>query len=341
MRRAIPFVVCLAVLVALAAVALGQVGGTPGARAAAISASGSFEISNSSGGLPVFAAKGIAPGGAATGTVEIEDAGSEPAALTLSRGELSDEPGIGGGELSARLQLTVVDVTEPAAPRTVYSGPLDSMPDQHAGDLSADEARTYEFTATLPDSGTPSSQNAVQGASTTVAYSWTASEVEEGEEEARPGGAENRGTPSPPAEGGGETNKGGVAAEGAALDLIVPKIKGRVRAGRLVAIADCDKSCRLSVRGRFRATGGGRRRRAKVRFRQTPLLAPGPHRVRIPIPAGLRRWLLDTQGRERLRAKLRFLAVGTDGERDVVRKRIRLRVIPATARASRANANRR
>ncbi len=338
MRRAIPFAVCLAALVGLAAVALAQVGGTPPARAAAIETSGSFEISNSAGGLPIFAASGIAPGDSATGTVTIEDPGAEAVGLTLDRGELIDQPGTGGGELSGRLALKVVDVTDPAKPRTVYEGPLDSMPEQSAGNLAAGAKRTYEFIATLPDGGSPSFQNEVQGASTTVAYTWTAGEVEkEGEESGHVPGTI---TPTPPPPGT-ETGKGRVAAEEALLDLTVPKIRGRLRAGRIVAITNCDKSCRLSIRGRFRARGNGHRRVAKVRFRQTPLYAPGPRRVRIPIPAGLRRWLLRTPGRERLHARLRFLAVGTDGQRDVVRKRIRLRVIPPAARASRAGPERR
>jgi hypothetical protein len=92
MRRAIPFAVCLAVLVGLAAVALAQVGGTPPARAAAIETSGAFEISNSAAGQPVLAANEIAPGDSATGTVTIEDPGSETVGLTLERGELIDQP---------------------------------------------------------------------------------------------------------------------------------------------------------------------------------------------------------------------------------------------------------
>jgi hypothetical protein len=272
--------------------------------------------------------------------VTIEDSGSVPVALKLTRGELTNVPGAGGGVLSDHLQLTVADVSDPAKPRTIYAGPLASMPEQDAGNIAAGAKRTFEFIATLPDSGAPSFQNEVQGASTTVAYSWTAGEVEEEAHEPSPtpGGTVNPGGPATPS--GGEPNKGGVAAEEAVLELTVPKLRGRLRAGRLVATTSCDRACRLSIRGRFRASGNGHRRVAKVRFRQTPLYAPGPHRVRIPIPAGLRRWLLETPGPERLRARLRFLATGTDGQRDLVRKHIRLRVIPATARASRAHSRR-
>ena len=109
--RVIPLVTCLVLLGGLAAVALGQVGTPSLARAAAVRAAGSFEISNSADGSPIFAASGIAPGDSVKGEVTIEDPGSVPVALKLQRGELTDAAGIGGGTLSDRLQLTVSDVT--------------------------------------------------------------------------------------------------------------------------------------------------------------------------------------------------------------------------------------
>jgi hypothetical protein len=329
MRRRLPILVFFA-LAAMAAVALAQVTKGPQARAAAITASGSFEISNSHEGQPIFAASGIAPGEATTGTVAIEDTGSEPVALTLRRGELVDEPGLGGGLLSSRLRLTVVDVTRPTAPRTVYAGPLDSMPERPAGNLSGGEARTYEFTATLPEGGEPSFQNAVQGASTTVAYSWIASEADE--EEAGGGGGtppeEEHRAPGAPSGGGGQSEgNGGVRGEVALLKLTVPRIKGSVRRGRITAWTNCTMPCRLQVRGRLRATSAttGTRRVAKVRWTSKAAYPAGAHRVRLRIPRSMRAWMRATPGPERLRARLRFTAVGLDGERDVVRKVVRLR----------------
>jgi hypothetical protein len=196
--------------------------------------------------------------------VAIEDTGSAPVALTLRRGELIDEPGLGGGLLSSRLRLTVVDVTRPTAPRTVYAGPLDSMPERPAGTLVVGETRTYEFTATLPEGGEPSFQNAVQGASTTIAYSWVPSEADR---------------EAPEISGGqqGEGN-GGVRGEGALLDLTVPRIRGSVRRGRLTAWTDCTMPCRLRVRGRLRATSAttGARRVAKVRWTSKGATRPDP-----------------------------------------------------------------
>jgi hypothetical protein len=328
MRGRLPLLVLFA-LAAIAAVALAQVTKGPQARAAAIAASGSFEISSSREGQSIFAASGIAPGEATTGTVAIEDTGSGPVALTLRRGELVDEPGIGGGLLSSRLQLTVVDVTGPTAPRTIYAGPLDSMPERPAGTLAGDEARAYEFTATLPEGGEPSFQNAVQGASTTVAYSWVASEVseEQPEEGGKAPGEEHGAAERSAGNGGQSEGNGGVRGDVALLKLTVPRIKGSARRGRLTAWTNCTMSCRLKVRGRLRATSAstGTRRVAKVSWVSKSVYPPGLHRVRLRIPRSMRAWMRATRGPERLRARLRFTAVGLDSEADAVRKLVRLR----------------
>lgn len=314
MRRLLPLLVCLG-LIAMVAVALAQVGGPPRARAAAVATSGAFGIEDGREGKPIFAAAGIAPGDSASGTVAIRDTGSVPVALTLRRGELVDSPGLGGALLSGRLDLTVVDVTEAAHPRTIYSGPLDSMPDQAAGELAPGATRTYEFTATLPDSGAPSFQNAVQAASTRVAYTWIATEASTG----------GSGT------GGGNANPGvtepgvGVSSASSALELTVKKIQPRVQGGRIVARARCNQSCRVLVRGRIHANAGRRRRAANVHFNEKRLSAPHSRLVRVPLPRGLRRWLRATPGRKRLRANLRFIAVDSGGRRDIVRRKVALR----------------
>jgi hypothetical protein len=360
MRRFLPIAVVI-VLVALAAVALAQVGSAPAARATAVSSSGSFEVTNSDQGLPIFSATNVAPGDSTSGTVKIEDTGTEAAALTLARGDLVDSPGLGGALLSERLDLTVVDISVPGTPRSVYSGPLASMPDQDIGTLQQGEARTFEFTATLPDSGSQGFQNAVQGASTTVAYEWLAEEAGEGGGEEPGGGEEGGETPGSggetPSGGGGETpgttpgngggggqggtgggsggsgnggqggnpGEGGVAGQNAILNLTVPKVQRALRGGRIVVWTRCDRTCRLSVRGRLRATAAGHHRGARIRFAQKRLAAPGRQRLRIPVPRSLRRWLRQQPSPARLRARLRFVAVGTDGQRDAVRRTIRLR----------------
>jgi hypothetical protein len=318
--------VCVILVGTATTVALAQVGNPSPARAAAVRASGSFEISNSGEGQPIFAAGGLAPGGSVSGTVGIEDSGSVPVALKLQRGELTDASGIGGGILSSRLQLTVADITEPAQPQTIYAGPLDSMPEQEAGGLAPGQTRTYRFTASLPD-GAASLQNALQSASTTVAYAWVAEEAS-GEEgpptEAPPtaqtpsGGTENRGAST----GGGTQGNGA----GAVLELTVPKIASTINGGRFLTYVDCDAACRILVRGKLWASAQGHHRVAKIRFSVKRPYSPGSRRMRIPVPRSIRNWLRHMPGPEKLRAKLRFIALGTAGGRDVVQKNVRLRV---------------
>jgi hypothetical protein len=338
--RIIPLITCLILLGGLAAVALGQVGTPSLARAAAVRAAGAFEISNSGDGSPIFAATGIAPGDSVKGKVTIEDPGSVPVALKLQRGELTDAVGAGGMALSGRLQLTVADVTDAEAPRTLYTGPLDSMGDQEAGELKPGASRIYEFVATLPESSS-GNQNALQGASTTIAYSWVAEEASAGEEEAPAGGGGGTGTGTGGRTGtgtgagietrgaGGESGAapgGGVAAAAATLDLTVPRISQRLKGGGIVARVDCNATCRIFVRGKLRATAHGHHRTAKIRFSLSRSYTAGSKTMRIPIPRGLRKWLRRMPPPKRLKAKLRFTAVGTAGGRDVVKKKVRLRV---------------
>ncbi len=118
---------------------------------------------------------------------------------------------------------------------------------------------------------------------------------------------------------------GGIAGENAVLDLTVPKIRRALRGGRLIVRTHCDEPCRLTVRGRIRATAAGHHRVARIRLTQKRAFPAGPQRLRIPVPRKLRRWLGHQPPPKRLRAKLRFTAIGADGRRDVVRKKVRLR----------------
>jgi hypothetical protein len=154
----------------------------------------------------------------------------------------------------------------------------------------------------------------VQGASTTVAYSWVASEAVREAPENSGGGQQRDGN-------------GGVRGEEALLELTVPNIKRSVPRGRLIAWTNCTMSRRLRVRGRLRATSAttGTRRVAEVRWASKAVYSSGPHRARLRIPRSMGAWMRATPGPERLRARLRFTAVALDGERDVVRKVVRLR----------------
>lgn len=329
MRRFLPISVLVA-LAALAAVALAQVDGAPAARLATTAASGSFEVANSADGEPIFTAANIGPGGSAEGMVTIENTGSAPAALLLRRGEVVDSPGLGGGTLSDRLRLDIVDLTAPASPRTVYSGPLATMPDQPAGELAPGEAHTFRFTVSFPDAGTSALQNSVQGASTTVAYAWIAAEPTKrgdgggsGGEGGPPGGGPSAGRTGGGASSGGSTSQG-PTGNPTHLALTVPKVLHALRGGRLLAWTDCNEACRVSVSGRLRAAAAGHHRGTSVHFTVKRLQSPGRHGLRILVPRWLRAWLRHEPPPRRLRATLRFAGTGIDGTHAVVRRQVRL-----------------
>jgi hypothetical protein len=110
------------------------------------------------------------------------------------------------------------------------------------------------------------------------------------------------------------------------LDLTVPKVKAAVNTRQILAWTRCNESCRLTVRGRLRAYAAGHHRGARIRLTRKRLSPARAQRLHIPIPRKLRAWLLRQPPPLRLRAALRFSAVGVDGRRDVTRKQVRLRV---------------
>lgn len=303
MRWLVPLVyLVLAVATATAAV-VADSAAAPGV--AAIAADEGFELSSSREGTAIFTAAGIGPGDRASGAVEIAASG-KPAELTLSMGDLEDTPGLGGGTLSSELRLRIAETG--ASSVFVYSGPLASMPPQRLGRLEPGAPRRFEFVATLPDAGPAGSQNRVQGATTSVAYTWTAGEAPE----QRPGGRRPGGGTPPPGE-----------SQPDPLELAVTKVRHRIRHGRVLVWAACDRPCAIAVRGRLRARAGDERRSARVRLR-APAFRQGPQRLRIKLPRRLRRWLASDPRHERVRVKATFLARDAAGERDRVRRTLRL-----------------
>jgi hypothetical protein len=163
-------------LAAVAAIAAAAVeSGSSGNEPLRTEVGGSFSLANTREGLPVFTATNIGPGDSAKGTVEISNEGSKAIAVTLAQRGLTDVPGTNGGVLSRRL---VLKVRSPSSPSPVYEGPLAAMQPRALGRLAPGASRSYEFTVTLPANGTASARdNAFQGASVSVAYSWTAGEA--------------------------------------------------------------------------------------------------------------------------------------------------------------------
>ena len=303
--------------------------GEPGAKASGVAAEGSFSFANSRDGMPIFSATGIAPGDSVNGTVEIADTGAEPGTLTLAQHDVSDAPGPGGGLLSERLTLRVTDVTAPASPVTVYAGPLAPMPPRPAGRLEPGASRTYEFVATLPAG--PGAQNDVQGASTSVAYSWTAGEVVAGPDPG-PGPTPSPGpSPGQPPSTSPPGPAGPAPAAAAPLRLAITRVQHAIRHGRLLVWAGCDKPCAISVRGRLRARGVAGHRGAKLHLSFRHDYEAGTQRLPIRVPHALRRWLEANPDRLRLSARVALLARDPAGDQAAVRRALRVRAVTGSA----------
>jgi hypothetical protein len=179
MARRLPLLsrrsMALALNAALALLALGLAFAPPGEGAPQLrlaSASGSLSLLNSKEGLAIFRADAMRPGEEAAGSVTITNAGPVNVALTVQPEASSETPGSGGGKLSNKLELLVVDVTAPAAPVTVYDGTIKQMAATNVGSLGPGASRTYTFVATLRPQG--ASDNAYQGAGYSTGFRWSA-----------------------------------------------------------------------------------------------------------------------------------------------------------------------
>jgi hypothetical protein len=315
--RALSVLVFL-VLAGSSAAAVLHGGWEAGARASAIAADGSFSFANSRDGMPIFSATEIAPGDSVSGTVAIADTGTEPGELTLAQHDVADVPGPGGDELSKRLSLRVTDVTVPASPVVVYAGPLAPMPPQPAGRLEPGASRTYEFVATLPES--EGAQNDVQGASTSIAYSWTASEVVAGP------GPEPTPSPTPdPTQPPASSSPGPAGSVPAGLRLTITRVQRKISRGRLLVLAGCDRPCAISARGRLRVRSAGDHRRVKLSLSQPPRFAAGTQRLSIRVPRALRHWLRIHPDLPRVRVRLVLVARDPAGELATAKRSLRLR----------------
>jgi cell division septation protein DedD len=107
--------------------------------------------------------------------VTISNTGTVNAALSLAPEDTGDTPGTGGGQLSNKLELLVIDVTAAGAPVTVYEGTLKQMAATNVGSIAPGAYRTYLFVAGLRPNG--QSDNAFQGAALTTGFRWSATGI--------------------------------------------------------------------------------------------------------------------------------------------------------------------
>ena len=267
----------LVVVLLVAATALVLAGAEePGghARPVAHRAAGPVSLSNTRANSAVFTASALRPGRSAQGRVAIRNTGTRSARLALTQTNLQDVLGPGGGRLSGLLELRVRDV---GSARTVYSGPLASMPRSDAGSLAPGQSRTYELTAHLPDGGQPPSprtgDNAFKGSTANSRYVWTATE-------------------SPPV----------AAAAPCRPSLRVPGGQPLLRRGRMIARVRVSSTCRATVKAYVRNGAGRKRYLFGVRDRR--LVAGRTHRVSLRLAHAVRK-ILRSRRRKTVRVSVR------------------------------------
>ena len=137
------------------------------------SASGNVSIANSLEGQAILTAAPMIPGSQTTGTIELANTGDSDERLVLDAGAPVDQPGPGGGRLSERLTLRVEDVSGSGPPQVVYSGALTGLNLKALGTLDEDARRIYRFVVTFPDGGANGADNAYQGSSASIGFSWS------------------------------------------------------------------------------------------------------------------------------------------------------------------------
>lgn len=124
---------------------------------------GTLEQTNSKDGLKILPGLGnMKPGDSQTDTVTITNDGSLAGTFTLTQVTPSNgfENLTGGDNV---LDLKIEDVTDTAAPATVYDGDFHEAATQALGSFAAAEDRTYKFTVSLASAATNASQGAVAG----------------------------------------------------------------------------------------------------------------------------------------------------------------------------------
>ena len=138
---------------------------------------GVVKQSNSSNNAAVLTVAHMAPGATLTGTVDLTNTGDLNSAFTLAKSNLTDTPA--SPAFSGKLDLKVEDLGDPGCVSgcpsavTKYTGKLGVMGSLTLGTFAPNEKHRYKFSVTYPDGGTNGADNAYQGASTTVDYSWT------------------------------------------------------------------------------------------------------------------------------------------------------------------------
>ena len=251
----------LAAIVAVSACAVAASSGADPRPVAVVNqASGTFQITNSRNGQAIFQAQGLAPGRSVTGTVQVANPSALAGALGLRQLDVVDQPGANGGRLSNAVHLDVQDITGGNLV-PVFAGQLASLQSKSLGSLAPGQARTYRFTASLPDGGAPptptSGDNSYAGSALTVRYSWQA-------------------TAPDPNEGGGGGGGGGPSGTGAPTFTFRVVSKKVLKKGILDVMGKCDRACTVTAYAQL--PKAKRKRKPAVTPRKVTTL-PAPNKV--------------------------------------------------------------
>lgn len=132
---------------------------------------GIMTMGNDKAPSAILTAVPMKPGDVATGTVQITNIGDFTGDFVLDMAK-ADDTAPNGGHLYNVLQL---DITDDGGVN-YYNGALSAFgAATPVGTFAADQVRTYTFTVTFPDAG-DSSDNQYQESSTTVDFTWTATQ---------------------------------------------------------------------------------------------------------------------------------------------------------------------
>lgn len=275
---------------------------------------GSFSHSNSRNGSAILTAAGLKPGDSRAGTVAIANDGTLAGDFTLSASSFSDAPGPNGGALSGRLDLLVEDMTDLGAPMTVYNGKLAAMGPRALGVMPGGQTRTYRFTVSFPDGGSPpgssTGDNAYQASTTSVQFDWTA--TGDGTESAAPP------TRSLTLPGPADTTP-------PRLDLWGRRVQRLRRKGVLVLAVKTNESAR--VNGTGKASGPRAVKRAvRLRLRDRPIAPNLAVQVKLKLSRrGLRATRKALARSKRISVTFTITAVDAAGNRAIAKRRIRLK----------------
>lgn len=295
------------------AVAAGSSAGRAEPRAVISKADGDLHVENSRDGQAIFEAQGLAPGGSVTGTVQLSNSGKLAGDLAVEQLDVNDQPGVNGGRLSDAVYLDVQDVTGGNL-IPVFAGQLGGLQSRALGSIAPGEARTYRFTASLPDGGAPPSpsggDNAYAGSALTVRYSWTAT------------------APDPRNRGGGGGGGGAGGGGGSGGDPIVTfrVVTKKVLKRRLLDVmTKCDRACTATVYAQLPKPKRARKSvftRRKTATLTTPAKAA---RIRLKLSKKHKRQLqkaLRKKKKVALRVIVRVSAVGAATSKSYTKKAV-------------------